>query len=87
MDAQDSDGKIDFIVLVDDVQVLHTDSSVSDTTNRKITVPFSKDSSEIRVIGTHAIPEFGTVALIVFAVAISATVLARSRMQILKPVF
>ena len=87
VDAQDSDGNsIDFIVLVDDVQVLHTES-VSDTANRKITVPFSKGSSEIRVIGTHAIPEFGTVALIVFAVAISATVLARSRMQILKPVF
>ena len=65
VDAQDSDGNsIDFIVLVDDVQVLHTES-VSDTTNRKI-------SSEIRVIGTHAIPEFGTVALI----RISATSMA-----------
>ncbi len=55
VDAQDSDGNsIDFIVLVDDAQVLHTESA-SDSASRKITIPFSKDSTEIRIIGTHAI--------------------------------
>ena len=86
MDAQDSDGNsIDFIVLVDDVQVLHTRVFQILQTERS-QFRFQKAALKF-VFGTHAIPEFGTVALIVFAVAISATVLARSRMQILKPVF
>ena len=87
VDAQDSSGNsIDFIVLTDDVQVLHTES-VSDAVNRKITIPFSKDSTEIRVIGTHAIPEFGAATLIIFGAAISAIILTRLQMPGLKSVF
>ncbi len=87
VDAQDSNGNsIDFIVLADDVQVLHTES-ISDAVNRKITVPFSKDSTEIRVIGTHAIPEFGVATLIIFGAAISAIILTHLRMPGLKSVF
>ncbi|MDI1496354.1 MAG: PEFG-CTERM sorting domain-containing protein [Cenarchaeum symbiont of Oopsacas minuta] len=87
IDALDSNGnKIDFIVLVDNIEVGHTESN-TDSANRKITVGFSDNNSEIRIIGTHAIPEFGTMMILVFVVAISVIVLVSFYPSRLKIVF
>ena len=50
-----------------------------------ITVPFDADATEIEIVGTHVVPEFGTIAMIVLAVAIVSiiAVSAKSRLSIM----
>ena len=50
-----------------------------------ITVPFDSDATDIEIVGTHVVPEFGTIAMIVLAVAIVSiiAVSAKSRLSIM----
>ena len=50
-----------------------------------VTVPFDADATEIEIVGTHVVPEFGTIAMIVLAVAIVSiiAVSAKSRLSIM----
>lgn len=74
-------GDEEFIVLVDGIQIDGSTSSGSD--KRTVTIPFIDGESDIRIIGTCIIPEFGTVAVMVLAVTtISVIILSRSRLQI-----
>jgi len=50
--------------------------------HRKITINFEQGDSEIEIIGTYAVPEFGTIAMMVLLVGIMATIiLTRNRFQ------
>ena len=72
-----------FFVLVDGEEVNFDETTTS--TDRTVTIPFVDGSTEIEIIGTFVIPEFGTMAAIILAVAIVSiiAVSARSRLSIL----
>jgi predicted secreted protein with PEFG-CTERM motif len=57
----------------------------NDDTMRALEIAFSGEATEIEIIGTYAVPEFGTMAAIILAVAIVSiiAVSARSRLSIL----
>ncbi|MDA0756294.1 MAG: PEFG-CTERM sorting domain-containing protein [Crenarchaeota archaeon] len=51
----------------------------------EVTIPFDSTTTEIEIVGTHVVPEFGTIAMIVLAVAIVSiiAVSAKSRLSII----
>ncbi|NDB33078.1 MAG: PEFG-CTERM sorting domain-containing protein [Nitrososphaeria archaeon] len=72
-----------FFVLVDGEEVEFEEGDATDA-DRTITIPFENGASQIEIIGTWVIPEFGTIAVIVLAVAIvSIVAISRSRLSIL----
>jgi len=72
-----------FFVLVDGEEVDFEEGDATDA-DRTITIPFVDGASQIEIIGTWVIPEFGTIAVIVLAVAIvSIVAISRSRLSIL----
>ncbi len=73
----------DFFVLVDGEEVDFDESTSS--TDRTLTIEFSAGSEEIEIIGTFVIPEFGTIAMMILAVAIISIIAisAKSRLSII----
>ena len=91
IDSKMNDGKdINFIVLIYegnlDIPVQTTYQKIdADDNNRSISIPVKHNDTKIEIIGTHVVPEFGTMAMIVLAVAIVSiiAVSARSRLSIM----
>jgi predicted secreted protein with PEFG-CTERM motif len=73
----------DFFVLVDGEEVDFEETMSS--TDRTLTIAFSAGAEEIEIIGTFVIPEFGTIAAMILAVAIISiiAVSAKSRLSII----
>ena len=70
IDAKTSNGQDDsFIVLIDGAEVK---PSGEETNNifRTLTIPFLQGDQDIEIIGTQIVPEFGTIAALVLAIAI-----------------
>ncbi len=84
LDSTSDDGDSDFIVLVDGEEA-DFEEIESDDETRTLDITFSEGSSQIEIIGTYAVPEFGTMAAIILAVAIVSiiAVSARTRLSIL----
>jgi len=82
IDAVKQDGEDEtFIILIDGMEVSHQES-VENTEFRSITVNFEQDDSDIRIIGTYAIPEFSSIAMMILIVGIMITILTtRNRFQ------
>jgi len=72
-----------FYVLVDGEEVDFVEAKTSE--DRTLTIGFFAGSEEIEIIGTCAVPEFGTIAALILAVAIVSiiAVSARSRLSIM----
>ena len=68
-----------FFVLVNDEE---SDDASQD--GNTITVPFDADATTVEIIGTHVVPEFGTIAAIILAVAITSIIVlsAKTRLNI-----
>ena len=51
----------------------------------EVSIPFDATTTDIEIVGTHVVPEFGTIAMIVLAVAIVSiiAVSAKSRLSIM----
>ena len=81
--AEKQDGKDDlFIILIDGIEVPYQES-VTNTDSRIITINFEQNDSDIEVIGTYVIPEFGTVAMMILLVGIISTILlTRTKFQV-----
>jgi len=82
---------IDFIVLVYEkdnsmvpIQTEYT-KVVQDNDFRELSIPIKENDVKVEIIGTQIIPEFGTIAMIVLAVAIVSiiAVSAKSRLSIM----
>ena len=73
----------DFFVLVDGEETNHDSSSTDDAWT--LIIPFYNGSEEIEIIGTFVIPEFGTIAAIILAVAITSIIIisARSKLNLI----
>jgi len=91
IDALSNDRQdIDFIVLVyenDSKIPIQTEFKKinKDDSHREISIPIRNGDDKIEIIGTHVVPEFGTIAMIVLAVAIVSiiAVSAKSRLSIM----
>ena len=83
LDATMNDEDDDFFVLVDGEEV-DFDETIS-TMNRVLTIAFPAGAEEIEIIGTFVVPEFGTIAAMILAVAIISiiAVSAKSRLSII----
>ena len=73
----------DFFVLVDNEEVDVEETKGS--TDRTVTVAFPAGAETIEIIGTFAIPEFGTIAVMILAVAIISIIAisTKSRLSIM----
>ena len=91
IDSVDSKGQdIDFIVLMYEGESevpIQTDFKKVETDDgfRSIDIPIKNGDTKIEIVGTHVVPEFGTIAMIVLAVAIVSiiAVSAKSRLSIM----
>ncbi len=91
-----SDGGELIITLPDDIITPFNDGSFfvlvngeesddAEQNGNEVTIPFNADATDIEIVGTHVVPEFGTIAMIVLAVAIVSiiAVSAKSRLSIM----
>jgi len=81
--AEKQDGKDDtFIILIDGIEVAYQESVVH-SESRVITINFEEGDSDIEIIGTYVIPEFGTIAMMILIAGIMTVILAsRNKLQI-----
>jgi predicted secreted protein with PEFG-CTERM motif len=84
LDSTSGGKDTDFVVLVDGEEADFEEIDSDDAT-RTLVITFSEGATEIEIIGTWAVPEFGTMAAIILAVAIVSiiAVSARTRLSIL----
>ena len=68
VDATVGDEDDEFFVLVDNEEVAFEETKTS--TDRTLTVEFPAGAETIEIIGTFAIPEFGTIAAMILGIAI-----------------
>jgi len=82
LDATINDVDDDFFVLVDGEEVDFEE--ITSLTDRTLTIEFQAGAEEIEIVGTFVIPEFGTIAAMILAVAIISIVAvsAKSRLTI-----
>ena len=66
-----------FFVLVNDEE---SDDASQD--GNTITVPFDADATTVEIIGTHVVPEFGTIAAIILAVAITSIIVLSAKTKL-----
>ena len=91
IDSVNNNGQdIDFIVLMYEGNSeipIQTDVRKVETGDefRSIDIPVKDGDTKIEIVGTHVVPEFGTIAMIVLAVAIVSiiAVYAKSRLNIM----
>jgi len=83
MDATINGDDDDFFVLIDGEEVDFDEITTS--TNRTLTIAFPAGAEEIEIIGTFVVPEFGTIAAMILAVAIISIIAisAKSRLSIM----
>ena len=73
IDAKTAVGEDDsFIIYIDGSEVQYQESADADS--RTITIQFQEGDSDIEIIGTQVIPEFGPIAVIVLVLAITLTI-------------
>ena len=84
LESQSQKGDSPFIVLVDGEEA-NVFEVGSDSTTRTLEIDIPEGSTKVEIIGTWAVPEFGTMAAIILAVAIVSiiAVSAKSRLSIL----
>ena len=80
LDASINDGDDEFFVLVDGEEVDFKEITTS--TDRTLTINFSAGTEEIEIIGTFVIPEFGTIAAMILAVAIISIIAISSKSRL-----
>ena len=82
LDASINGGDDEFFVLVDGEEVDFEETKTSH--NRTLTIDFLAGTEQIEIIGTFVVPEFGTIAAMILAVAIISIVAisAKSRLSL-----
>ena len=88
-DAKTDGENIDFIVLISkendptgQIQVEYEEIATGDN-YRTIRIPIEDGDSEVIVVGTYVIPEFGSIVIIILVVAVSsAIIISKSRFSV-----
>ncbi|MEK6822127.1 MAG: PEFG-CTERM sorting domain-containing protein, partial [Thermoproteota archaeon] len=74
LDAKKQDETDDiFIIIIDGIEAPYQET-ITDSNSRVITINFEQGDSDIEIIGTTIIPEFGTIAMMVLAIGIITTI-------------
>jgi predicted secreted protein with PEFG-CTERM motif len=83
IDATINDEDDDLFVIVDGEEVDFDETKTS--TDRTLTIAFPANTEEIEIIGSFVVPEFGTISVMILAVAIISMVAisAKSRLSIM----
>ncbi len=82
IDAEKPNGQDElFIILIDDIQFPYEETETNEQ-SRLITINFEEKESEetistyeIEIIGTHVIPEFGTMAMLILLLGVITTII------------
>ncbi len=82
LDAKLGDMDDEFIVLVDNDETEFKETSTT-AASRTLSIPVPAGTSEIEIIGTSVIPEFGIIAALVLAIAVGAIIVVSRKNQIL----
>ena len=67
-----------FIILIDGVEVTYAEKDTN-SASRTITINFEEGNSDIEIIGTCVVPEFGAIAALILAVAIISIIAVTSK--------
>jgi len=79
IDAKKSNGSDDlFIILIDGIEVIY-DEAITNENTRTITIQFEEGDSDIEIIGTFIIPEFGTMASLILAFSIISVIILSTK--------
>jgi hypothetical protein len=71
-----------FIILIDGVEVAYQESTVH-SDSRVITIDFENGDSNIEIIGTYVIPEFGAIVMAIMIIGIMTVIfVSKSKFQI-----
>ena len=87
LDSIDENGlDTDFIILIhrDDqnpIQTAYTEIKTDDE-SRSLYIPLKNGDKKIQIIGTHVVPEFGTIAAIILAVAITSIIVLSAKTKL-----
>jgi len=86
IDAKKSDGSDDvYIILIDGIEVPYQESQ-ADGNSRTLTIGFEELDSDIEIIGTFVIPEFGTFAYLVLPASIMFILLVTTKKNLMKKI-
>jgi len=81
IDAIGPDGEEDtFFVLIDGEEVDFDETKTSD--DRTLTIAFPDGAEEIEIIGSFVVPEFGTIAVLILAIAIISIIAVSSKTKL-----
>ena len=85
IDAKKSDNLDDtFIILIDGVEVPYRETNTN-SESRTITIEFEEGDSDIEIIGTFVVPEFGSIVTIVLIIGIISTIFLSKKFTVLLP--
>jgi len=78
VDAKKSDGTDDtYIIFIDGLEVQYQETSDADS--RILTIQFQEGDSDIEIIGTQVIPEFGPIVMIILVAAIASVIVSTKK--------
>ena len=81
IDAKKGDNTDDtFIILIDGIEVPYEEIS-TDSQSRRISIDFEEGDSDIEIIGTFVVPEFGTIAILILTISIISIILLSTRFR------
>jgi len=82
IDAKKTDGLDDkYIILIDGAEVAYREITTN-SESRTITIEFEEGDSDIEIIGTFVVPEFGSIVMIILFIGIFSTILLSTRYRI-----
>ena len=81
IDAKNGDADTKFVVM-NDGQETTFDETGTTTADRTLSIPFTNGTTQIEIIGTLAIPEFGTIAAMILVIAIASIIAISSKTRI-----
>jgi predicted secreted protein with PEFG-CTERM motif len=84
LDSTSDEGDTDFIVLIDDEEADFEEIDSDDAT-RTLEIMVPEGTAQVEIIGTYAVPEFGTMAAIILAVAIVSIIAVSARTRLVLP--
>jgi predicted secreted protein with PEFG-CTERM motif len=76
-------GELDdtFIILIDGVEVPYKEVTTN-SESRTITIEFEQGDSDIEIIGTFVVPEFGNIVMIILVIGIISTILVSKKFRL-----
>jgi len=82
LDSKSSAGDSPFLVMIDEQPSSEYYEQHSDDEKRTIDISIPQYAEQIEIIGTYAVPEFGTLAAIILAVAVTSAIIMTARVRL-----